>query len=916
LALTTGSRLGVYEVVARIGEGGMGEVYQATDTSLKRAVAIKVLPADVAADADRLARFQREAEVLAALNHRNVAAIYGLERSGAAIALVMELVEGEDLSQRIAHGAVPLDEALAIARQIAEALEAAHGQGIVHRDLKPANVKVRPDGTVKVLDFGLAKAMDPATASSPGLSMSPAITTPAMTHAGMILGTAAYMAPEQARGKSVDKRADIWAFGLVLFEMLTGKRLFDGEEVSDTLALVLTKDPDFSSLPATTPPAIIRLLRRCLVRDRAKRLADISDARIEIDEALTTPLSEVSRDRAPAVQPSSALTRVIPWTVAALAVVFAIAALGLWAPWREVPQASPIRVRAELGTTSSLPTGAGGTVALSPDGSTLAFIARPGGVTTPNALHIRRLGQLDATIIPGTEQAAQPFFSPDGQSIAFFATRLLKKVSVNGGAVVSLGEAPNPLGGSWADDNTIVFGGIGRGLMRMSAAGGAATPLTTLAKDEPGHTWPQMLPGGRAVLYMTPSTAPGNASIVARRLPDGEAKTIVPGAAFPRYLPSGHLTYIQGGTLFAVPFDVDALAVRGEAVPVLESVAGSVIGGVPTLSIARNGTLAYLPAVAGEAARGPMMWLDRAGPLRALRPDPSAWGTPKFSPDGRRLALTISDGRQEDIWVYDWARDILTRITSDPATDSTPIWTPDGTRIIFGSNRKGATNLYWQRADGTGEAHRLTDSVEAQMPDSIHPNGRVLAFHQGNPVGGQQSVMLLPLDDDGAGGWKRGVPTTLVGGPFLKAFPTFSPDGHWLAYVTNESGRFEIYVQPFPGPGPRVQVSSGGSNRALWSPTSREIYYATGVGRQVRMMVVPYSIAGDTLIPEKPRGWSETIFSGGPPIASYGPGYDLHPDGKRFAVAPVAPEITNRPQSQLVFIFNFFEELRRKAPVR
>jgi len=771
---------------------------------------------------------------------------------------------------------------------------------------------------VKVLDFGLAKAMDMGSggASGPsGLSMSPTITTPAMTQAGMILGTAAYMAPEQARGKSVDKRADIWAFGVVLFEALTGRRLFEGDEVSDTLAFVLTREPDWSTLPAATPPAIARLLRRCLLKDRSKRLADIADARIEIDEAMAAPPSDVTALIAPAAVPASAWTRAIPWMVAAAAVAVAMVMLALWAPWRAAPAASPIRVRAELGTASSL-VNAPGAIAVSPDGAVLAFVARPGLIVTPSVIHIRRLDQLNATILTGTERATALFFSPDGQWIAFFADGVLKKVSTNGGAVVSLGEAPRAAGGWWADDGTIVIGGIGRGVMRLPAAGGQSTPVTTLEKDELGHAWPQMLPGGRGVVYSVPATAnsPGSAVIKARTLPDGESKTIVPGAYFPRYVPSGHLTFLQNGTLFAVPFDADSLAVRGAAVPVLENVAAAPMAGGAMVSAAANGTLAYLPAAVGDTARGPALWLERTGSSRALRSTPSTWATPRFSPDGRRLALTISDGRQEDIWVYDWERDILTRITSDPANDTTPVWTPDGTRLVYGSSRNGATNLYWQRADGTGQAVRLTDSSVPQLPDSFHPNGRLLAFHQGNPVSGQQSLMLLPLDDDGAGGWKPGTPTTLVGGPFLKAFAMFSPDGRWVSYTANEPGRFEIYVQPFPGPGTRVQVSSGGGNRAMWSPTGREIFYASTTNED-HMMVVPYSIAGDTFVPEKPRRWSDVAFAGFPPLAYYGPGFDLHPDGKRFVVAPVAPQTPNQPQSQLVFVFNFFDELRQRAPL-
>jgi len=890
----------------------MGEVYHARDTKLDRDVAIKVLPDAFAHDADRLARFAREAKTLASLNHPHIAAIHGLEESSGVTALIMEFVEGEDLARRIACGAIPLDEALPIARQMAEALECAHELGIVHRDLKPANVVVRGDGTVKVLDFGLAKALDPAGASASSVSLSPTITSPAMTHAGVILGTAAYMAPEQARGKVVDKRADIWAFGVVLFEMLTGRRLFAGEEVSDTLALVLTREPDWSSLPAATPRPIVRLLRRCLVRDRAKRLADMSDARLDIDEALTAPAGEVTATAAP---PSPMWLRMMPWTMAAAAAALAIAMLVLWAPWRIAPLAPSVQVRAELGAPGRLNNAAGG-VALSPDGSTLAFVATTDRAN-PATLHVRRLDQLNAVSLPGTDGAIAPFFSPDGQWIAFTANRILRKVPASGGPVVSLGEQTVPIGGWWDEGNTIVLGGMNRGLVRVPAAGGQPQALTTLTADDRGHVWPQVLPGGRGILYgrVTLGNQTAGSNTIAVRGPAGESHDLLQGAYYARYLPSGHLVFVRNGAVFAAPFDLGALALRGEPAPVLESVAAYPNTGGAMIAIAQNGTLAYVPSGGLQGNSASVMWLERTGATRPLRAAPAAWGAPRFSPDGRRLAMTISDGRQLDVWVYDWERDIPTRVTADSADDGNPIWTPDGTGLVFSSMRSGVNNLYWQRADGTGPVQRLTESGVAQVPNSFHPNGKLLAFHAGNPATGEQSIMILPVERDEHGGLKGGAPPIFVGPPFLKSNAAFSPDGAWVAYAANVTDRYEIYVQPFPGPGARVQVSSGGGNRAVWSPAGREIFFA-GAGGQQHMMVAPYTIAGATFVPEKPRQWSESSFSPAPPFGFYGPGFDIHPDGKRFAVAPAAPETTSDAPSQLVMIFNFLDEVRRRVSVR
>ena len=554
--MTPGTRIGPYEVTAQIGVGGMGEVYQATDTKLKRQVAIKVLPESVAADAERLARFQREAEVLASLNHPNIAAIHGLEESGGMTALAMELVEGDDLSQRIAQGAIPVDEALLIAKQIAEALEAAHEQGIIHRDLKPANIKVRPDGTVKVLDFGLAKAMESQSAMSPDSSQSPTITTPAMTQAGMILGTAAYMSPEQAKGRTVDKRSDVWAFGAVLYEMLTGKRPFEGEDVSDVMGAVLRLEPNWALLASDMPPLVRTFVQRCLIKDRRHRVADISTALFVLDTAASLPTTTVtsSRGHSPLVP---LWRRPVPLALAAsllTAVVIGIAVLGV----RSESQPASPGVRFVLSTPPSAPlaiAGFGRDVAISPDGARVVYTSG-----SPAQLYVRAIDQLEGTVLPGTEGATHPFFSPDGDWIGFGIRNFVRKASVVGGPTVTLSAAANGFrGASWVDDDTIVFATI-EGLFRVPAAGGEATPLVlSVGESARPHFWPEVLPGGRAVLF---NSASGDGMVIfLLDLETFEERSLIPGVA-PRYSPTGHIVYALDGTLLAVPFDLDRLEVR------------------------------------------------------------------------------------------------------------------------------------------------------------------------------------------------------------------------------------------------------------------------------------------------------------------------------------------------------------------
>jgi serine/threonine-protein kinase len=911
LALQPGTRLGVYEILVQIGAGGMGVVYRARDTKLNRDVALKILPDPFASDPDRLARFEREAQVLASLNHPNIAHIHGLEESNGIRALVMELVEGPTLALRIAQGPVPLTEALSIARQITEALEAAHERGIIHRDLKPANIKVRDDGTVKVLDFGLAKLAAPETSGvgSTGLSQSPTLTTPAATLAGVILGTAAYMAPEQARGKPVDKRADIWAFGCVLYEMLIGRRAFEGDEMTDVLARIIEREPDFGALPATTPPAIRRLLRRSLQKDRKQRLPDIADARLEIDEALTAPASDATSTIAVDAQP--AWRRALPWIATVGALTLACALLILWAPWRKAAASTPLQVSAEPGEGGAFAiqwaTEWGSAAVLSHDGQALAFVARKDGDPTAQ-LWIRRLDQLQATPLAGTENAHDPFWSPDGQWVGFFANGRMKKIALSGGAAVTLCDAPQPRGGTWADDGTIVFtptASNGANLMRVSSAGGQPEPLIPLARGETTQRWPQWLPGGKAILFTSHSTVSANydeADIVVQALPDGPRTIVQHGGYWGRYVSSGHVIYVHAGTLMSVAFDLDRLEPHGPPVPVVENVRANPGTAGAQVSVSNNGTLVYLSE--GAPAVTPLDWMDRDGKFTTLRATPALWSNPQFSPDGRRLALELADGKQTHIWIYELPRDIVTRLTFDAAAEGRPVWTPDGRRIVFTRNSgKGASNLYWQYADGTGQVQRLTDSANNQWPASWHPTGKFLAFVENIPQT-TEKVMILPMDGDDTSGWKPGKAK-----PYLDTLnkfiaedtPMFSPDGRWIAYVSDESGLREVYVRPFPGPGGKSQISTGGGNSPTWSRARQELFYGTA---DSRIMVMPYTVDGDSFRTEKPRLWSEGRYG-----QRQDRSFDLHPDGNRFVVGPDTMATTK--QDHVVFIFNFFDELRR-----
>ncbi len=908
---------GHYRIAEQIGAGGMGEVYRAHDERLGRDVALKVLPAAFSTHPDRLARFDREAKLLATLNHPNIASLYGVEEANGVRALVMELVEGPTLADRLKTGPVPLEEALGIAKQIVEGLEAAHERGIIHRDLKPANIKLTADERVKILDFGLARALEEDTAAD--LDHSPTLSAIA-TQAGIILGTAAYMSPEQAKGKPADRRADVWSFGVVLYEMLAGRQLYLGETASEILAAVIKEEPDWSALPANTPPAIRKLLRRCLIKDPKRRLQAIGEARIAMEEYAADPNAESVMMSAIAARPT-AWRRILPWSVAGF--FFLATALALWSPWRTQKIDQPMRLTVELGADASVATVFGAAAILSPDGARLAFVAR--GADQKQRLYLRALDQVEATPLSGTEGAIDPFFSPDGQWIAFFADGKLKKVATQGGAAVALCDAGAPRGGTWSEDGTIVFSpNIIGGLFGVSSAGGTPQPLTTLGKGEGSHRWPQVLPGSKAVVFTAGvGQGPSESKAMVYSLRSGTHKEIHAGRGidqvhgrgrwvmYARYLPAaaglpgGHLVYIQEGTLFAAPFDLDKLEMTAQPAPVLEGVMSSAGTGGAQFAFSGTGALVYFPGK--DTAGAPLQWLDAQGKLRPLRNVPASYGYPRFSPDGKRLALTIYDSTNVDVWVYDWARDTMSRFTFDPARDVGGVWTPDGQRLTFGSDSGGGpTNIYWQRADGTGAIERLTESKNPQTPWSWNPDGKALAFTEFSSET-QGDILVLPMEGDERTGWRPGKPQVFLNGPFVEAVPVFSPDGRWLAYSANDTGIFEVYVRPFPSSGGKWQISSGGGFFPKWSPNGRELFYRSA---DSRIMVATYRVMGNSFFADKPRVWSETQVENRGPR----PTFDLHPDGKRFVILK-QPENNREPGiRQAVLILNFSEELRRRAP--
>ncbi len=882
MSLPAGHRLAHYEILKPIGKGGMGEVYRARDTKLDRDVAIKVLPEKFAKDKERLARFEREAKLLASLNHPNIASIYGLEESDGLKALVLELVEGPTLAERIADGPISVEETLAIAKQVVEALEAGHEAGVIHRDLKPANVKVKEDGTIKVLDYGLAKALEGEASSGTDsrLSQSPTLTRHG-TQVGVILGTAAYMSPEQAKGKRVDRRTDIWAFGAVVFEMLSGKRAFAGEDVSDTLAAVLRAEPDLDVLPAETPESLLLVLRLCLSKDVTERFQSIGDVRLALKGAFeTTTIQQGAVSLPVGWRPSMGTA-----TAAAL-MLSVITGVAAWSVMYREPTPRPvIRFSLPLPPGETLTAAGRHAVALSSDGTRLVYSAN-------DQLYLRAMDQMEATPVRGTEGGTSPFFSPDGEWIGFYAAGgQLKKVAVSGGAPVTLCEAQTSLGARWGADDTIIFGQRGTGILQVSADGGTPEVLIPLTGTE--VFGPQVLPGDKAVLFTLGHGGMSwdDAQIVVHSFATGERNVLIEGGRDARYVPTGHLVYVLDGTLLAVPFDVDALEVTGGPIPMAEGVmTAGLRSGAAHFSVSDTGALVYVTG--GDPAERTLVWVDRDGREETLAAEPRAYRQPRISPDGGRVAVVLRDPEQ-DIWIWDFARETLTPLTFAPRSDFYPVWTPDGRRVAFASNRDGKFNLFWKAADGTGTVERLTESENLQFPYAFTPDGRQLVFSEF----GEQSVTLGVLSLEGSS-------EPLLENEFDEQNGEISPDGLWLAYQSNASGQDEIYVRPFPNVDDgRWPISSGGGTRPLWARDGQELFYlAAGAMMAVDVQTEPSFAPGN----------AEEVFAvRGYFVESVGRTYDISRDGERFLMIK---EDAGGESTEFIFVQNWFEELKRLVP--
>jgi len=890
-----GKSLAHYVVTNEIGKGGMGEVYQATDTKLGRDVAIKVLPEEFARDADRVARFQREAKLLASLNHPNIAAIHGFEEVEGTHFLVMELIEGQTLADRIKAGPIPVEEALKFGLQIAEALEAAHEKGVIHRDLKPANIKVTPEGKVKVLDFGLAKAYagDPENMD---LSNSPTLSNMA-TQQGVILGTAAYMSPEQAGGKAVDKRSDIWAFAVVLFEMLTGRSLFAGETVSQTLARVLERQPDFSILPANLHPKITDMLERCLEKHPKNRYHDIADARVDIQKALADP-------RGILVQPETVsgrgpgLRTTMLW-IAVVVLVGVIVGLTVW-KLRTPEIRQVMRFDYELPEGQQFSSIQFPSTAVSPDGNQFVY-------GTPGGLYLRSVNELKANLIAGTDGiAGNPFFSPDGKWIAYVSDdRKLKKISINGGAPSVLCDftANAIIGGSWNDEDSVVFGQLPGPIMRVSAEGGI--PEAISKSSAPANTDPQFLPGGEYLMYTEVTGNQGK--VVVQSLKSGEITELFPGFNA-RYLPTGHIIYriSENNNLFAVPFDLDNLEVKGGAIPIVQDILQYAVSGA--------GTLICIPGTTPGSSSDDLnlVWVDRGGKEESLGADPGEYLFPKIAPDGKKVALTII-GDNTDVWVWDLIRKTMTRLTFDKGNDYQPIWTRDSKQVLFWSERGGDFGAIFQkRADGIGEVEMLVANSERQLfPWALSGDGKTLVVLDTPDAYSQADISMLSMTGD------HELTPLIRTEEYFETQPQISPNGKWLAYVSNESNRGEIYVRSFPDlEKGRWQVSTNGGVSPLWAPNGRELFYLSDDGGSVMAVEVETEPAFSAGTPKELFSAATYLGGGSTP----GTPWDIDPDGKRFLMmkAPRAAgnESAGKVPGKINIFLNWFEELKQRVPVR
>jgi eukaryotic-like serine/threonine-protein kinase len=902
MALTSGTRLGPHQILSAIGAGGMGEVYRARDTRLNRIVAIKVLPTHLADRPELRERFEREARTIASLNHPHICTLHDIGQQDGTDYLVMEYLEGETLAQRLLKGPQPLEQVLQYAIEIADALDKAHRKGVTHRDLKPGNIMLTKSGT-KLLDFGLAKLKQEVAPANVPLSELPTAIDP-LTAQGSIVGTLQYMAPEQLEGKEVDARTDIFAFGTVVYEMATGKKCFEGKSQASLIASILQIDPPpISSLQPMTPPALDRVVKTCLAKDPDERCQSAKDLTDEL-KWIAEGGSQVTLAPTAAVKGIRSLGRgALILGFGALLLGAAIAGLAVW-NFRPSPPQPVTRTVINLPPGQHLAGLEGGpAVALSFDGTHLAYVATQGGA---QQLYLRPMDSLESRPIPGTEGAVSPFFSPDGQWLGFFADAMLKKISVSGGAAVTLGNALQPSGASWGSKGLIAYvPTFNGGLQQLLDAGGTPQPLTRVEKGVLTQRWPELLPGGKAVLFATGATAFSftNAQVAIQSLGKGERRNLIQGGTQPRYAPSGHLVYAQGGSLMAVPFDLQRLEVTGTAVPVVEGVEQSPSSGATQYSFSATGSLVYVSGGV-QSVKSRLVWVSRNGAEQSLAAPASAYLFPRLSPDGRRVAAVISE-QESQIWLYDLSRETLTRFTFEGNLNNAPVWTPDGKRIAFQSNKEGPANLFWQLADGSGGLERLTTSEYLQAPMSWSPDGQLLAFLEINPST-QREIWVLRVGDPSAGPGQVRKAQPFMRTRFDEVEPRFSPDGRWLAYVSNESGRFEIYVQPYPGPGGKWQISTEGGLDPVWNPNGRELFYRSGD----QMMAVDIATQSG-FAAGKPRMLFEGKYEKAPvPVANY----DVSPDGQRFLMLKPSEQEQAAP-TQINVVLNWFEELKQKVPV-
>jgi serine/threonine-protein kinase len=909
-ALSNGTRLGIYEILAAIGAGGMGEVYRARDAKLNRDVALKVLPELFAFDSDRLARFKREATILASLNHPNIAAIYGFEESNGIQALVLELVDGQTVADRLELGPLPFDEALAIAGQIAVALEAAHEHGVVHRDLKPANVKVRPDGAVKVLDFGLAKAAEASEGLVASATTSPTITSPALTRMGVVLGTAAYMSPEQAKGRNADKRSDVWAFGAVLYEMLSGRRAFKGDDPLETLTSVLRDPIDLDALPASTPPSVRRLVGRCLERDAKRRLRDIGEARIVLEDVGKPELDESRQTHAPA-RPIKQLAIPLALTAVTAAAIGGIAALYLNRHDPLPPPVTRVAIPLPEGQTFS-PAAARPAIAISHDGSRIVYASTKG-------LFSRLLSEDEPRVIPGTEQyelASHPVFSPDDRQLLFFvpADRTIKRISVEGGTASTVCSADPPYGVSWSGDG-IVFGQGRRGIMRVSPDDGSPPQSLVQVKDDEEAHGPQVLPDGKHLLY-TLATGPeperwNKAKIVVQTIDSGEPRTLIEGGTDARYLPTGHLVFGAEGRVVAVAFVLRELKLTGNREPLVHEVRSS--GGASTgtvhFSVSDNGTLIYLPGVAAAAlVSGELALTDRKGNIERLKLPPGRYMWPRVSPDGRRAAFAIEDGATANIYTYELSGASNVQRQTYEGNNRFPIWAADNRRIAFQSDRGGDLGIWLTTPGGT--ATRLTTAAkgESHAPESWHPKAEILMYSV--TKGSDISLRTIAIP----GGQHAPFGDVHSSRPIGAHF---HPNGRWVVYSTDQPDSNAIYVQPYPATGNKYQLTIKGAkgdiaaHKPLWSRDGKELFYVP--------RVLEFEVVSVTTEPEFAFGNAVAITArpfqpGGPRGRSQ---FDTTPDGKFLGLLPPSELSGANPRrlARINVVINWTEELRQRVPV-